>query len=259
MTARCSRLRSTDGWWRWTRRQARFYVLDRITGEFISATPFAPLNWASGHDPVTGRPAINKEAYYTTTQPAVISPSSGGAANWAGKAYSPDTNLVYMPVSGFSSRTYIAIPIALPAGRAVQENGTPRGGQVPATASPAVTPPYIGPSRDVRGGFLVAFDPATRIERWRIQGGGGAGGGALATAGDLVFQVVPDGRLRALSAADGTTLWEVQTGQRGLGPPITYQVAGRQHISFMAGTGQGGLPPMVYTFALDGKLPLPGP
>lgn len=235
-----------------------FYVLDRITGEFISATPFAPLNWASGHDPKTGRPIINKQAYYTTTQPAVISPASGGAANWAAKAYSPTTRLVYMPVSGFSSRTYVAIPIDLPAGRAVQNNGTPRGGQVPATALPAVTPPYVGPSRDARGGFLVAFDPATRTERWRIQGGGGAGGGALVTAGNLVFQVVPDGRVRALSVADGATLWEVQTGQRGLGPPITYRVGGRQQISFMAGTGQGGLQPTVYTFALDGKLPMPG-
>ena len=43
------------------------YVLDRLTGEFISATPFAPLNWARGHDPKTGRPLINKEAYYTMT------------------------------------------------------------------------------------------------------------------------------------------------------------------------------------------------
>lgn len=235
-----------------------FYVLDRITGEFISATPFAPLNWASGHDPKTGRPIINKEALYTTTQPAVISPASGGAANWAAKAYSPTTKLVYMPVSGFSSRTYVAIPVDLPARGAVQNNGTPRGGQVPATTSPPVTPPFIGPGREARGGFLVAFDPATRTERWRIPGGGGSGGGALVTAGNLVFQVVPDGRLRALNVTDGATLWEVQTGQRGLGPPITYQIGGRQQISFMAGASQGPLPPTVYTFALDGKLPMPG-
>jgi alcohol dehydrogenase (cytochrome c)/quinohemoprotein ethanol dehydrogenase len=263
MTARCSRLRSTDGWWRWTRRQARFYVLDRITGEFISATPFAPLNWASGHDPVTGRPAINKEAYYTTTQPAVISPSSGGAANWAAKAYSPDTRLVYVPVSGFSSRTYLAIPVDVVPGRSIQENGTPRGGRLPATVTAApVTPPYIGPPQDLRGGFLVAIDPATRRERWRVPGGGGSGGGVLVTASHLVFQVVPDGRLRALAADEGEVLWEVQTGQRGMGPPITYQLDGRQHIAFMGGTGAGGRggaarPPMVYTFVLDGKAPMP--
>jgi quinohemoprotein ethanol dehydrogenase len=240
-----------------------FYVLDRITGEFVSATPFAPLNWASGHDPKTGRPSINKEAYYTRTQPAVISPAAGGAANWAAKAYSPDTGLVYVPVSGFSSRTYVAVPIELVPGRAVQDSGTPRGGRVPPeiTAAP-MTPPYIGPSRDLRGGFLMAFDPATRSERWRVPGGGGGGGGVLVTASNLVFQVVPDGRLRALAAEDGKVLWEVQTGQRGMGPPITYQIDGRQHVSFMGGAGGGGggsaaLRPTVYTFVLDGKAPMP--
>ena len=131
------------------------------------------------------------------------------------------------------------------------------------TAAP-VTPPYIGPPQDVRGGYLVAFDPVTRTERWRVQGGGGSGGGALVTASNLVFQVVNDGRLRVLAAEDGKSLWEVQTGQRGMGPPITYQLDGTQHISFMGGTGQGGrggaaLRPMVYTFVLDGKAPLPAP
>jgi len=239
-----------------------FYVLDRITGEFISATPFAPLNWASGHDPKTGRPRINREAYYTTTQPAVISPAAGGAANWAAKAYSPNTRLVYMPVSGFSTRTYLAIPVDVSGGRSVQDNGTPRGGRMPVniTAAP-VTPPYIGTPQEGRGGFLVAFDPVTRTERWRIAGGGGSGGGALVTASNLVFQVVPDGRLRALTADSGKVLWEAQTGQRGMGPPITYQLDGRQHISFMGGAGGAGnaLRPTIYTFVLDGKVPMPVP
>jgi quinohemoprotein ethanol dehydrogenase len=236
------------------------YVLDRLTGEFLSATPFAPLNWARGHDPKTGRPLINKEAYYTTTQPAVISPASGGAANWAAKAYSPSTRLLYVPVSGFSSRTYVAIPVDLVSGRAVQNNGTPRGGQVPPGLQPPVTPPYIGPSRDTRGGFLIAFDPATRSERWRVQGGGGSGGGVVVTASNLVFQAVNDGRLRVLDASSGASLWEVQTGQRGLGPPITYQVDGQQQISLLAGVNSnGGLTPMVYTFALGGQVPMPAP
>jgi quinohemoprotein ethanol dehydrogenase len=237
-----------------------FYVLDRITGEFLSATPFAPLNWASGHD-AAGRPRINKEAYYTTTQPAVISPASGGAANWAAKAYSPNTRLVYMPVSGFSSRTYVAIPFDLTAGLSIQNNGTPRGGRMPSqiTAAP-VTPPYIGPPQTLRGGYLVAFDPATRTERWRVDGGGGSGGGVLVTASNLVFQTIGDGRFRALAAEDGTLLWEVQTGSPGSGPPITYQLNGSQHISFLSGIGgASGLRPMVYTFVVDGKAPMPTP
>jgi quinohemoprotein ethanol dehydrogenase len=227
----------------------------------LSATAFAPLNWASGHH-AAGRPQINREAYYTTTQPAVISPAAGGAANWAAKAYSPNTKLVYMPVSGFSSRTYVAIPFDVPAGRSIQDNGTPRGGRMPQAAASPLTPPYIGPPQTLRGGYLVAFDPGTRTERWRVEGGGDSGGGALVTASNLVFQVVNDGRLRALAAEDGKVLWEAQTGQTGMGPPITYQLDGKQHVSFMGGTGQlggggAGLRPMVYTFVLDGKTTMP--
>jgi quinohemoprotein ethanol dehydrogenase len=237
-----------------------FYVLDRLTGEFLSATPFAPLNWASGHD-AAGRPIINKEAFYTTTQPAVIAPASGGAANWASKAFSPTTGLVYMPVNGLTTRTYLAIPFALAEGRSIQDNGTPRGGRLsPQVTATPVTPPFIGPSRDLRGGYLVAFDPARRLERWRVEGGGGSGGGVLVTAATLVFQVIGDGRFRALGADDGRVLWEMTIGQSGTGPPITYQVDGRQYVSFMAGTGgrgAGSLRPMVYTFALDGKASLP--
>ena len=240
-----------------------FYVLDRITGEFISATPFTPVNWARGHDPKTGRPLIPPEAYYSTTTAVTISPSAAGASNWAAKAYSPQTGLVYMPVSGFSSRTYTAIEFDLNPDRAIQVNGTPRGGQVPAGTPTPANPPLIGPPQTVRGGFLVAFDPVTRKERWRNPGGGGSGGGALATASNLVFQVVSDGRLLAYTAEDGRKLFEVSTGQGGMGPPITYELDGRQYISFMGGTGQAGRgggtasPPRLYTFVLDGQERIP--
>jgi quinohemoprotein ethanol dehydrogenase len=166
-----------------------------------------------------------------------------------------------MPVAGFSSRTYTAVPFEL-TDRALQVNGTPRGGNVPAgTPTPSV-PPFIGPPQTLRGGFLVAFDPVTQKERWRNPGGGGSGGGALATASSLVFQVVNDGRLLAYTAADGKKLFEVSTGQSGMGPPITYELDGNQYISFMGGTGQaarGGTasPPRVYTFVLDAKATMP--
>jgi quinohemoprotein ethanol dehydrogenase len=240
-----------------------FYVLDRITGEFISATPFAPVNWARGHDPITGRPQIPPEAIYSTTSAVTISPSAAGAANWAAKAYSPQTGLVYMPVSGFSSRTFTAIDFELNPTRAIQVNGTPRGGQVPAGTPTPANPPLIGPPPTTRGGFLVGFDPVTRKERWRNPGGGGSGGGALATSANLVFQVVPDGRLVAYAAEDGRKLFEISTGQGGMGPPITYELDGKQYLSFMGGTGQAGRgggapsPPRLYTFVLDGKERMP--
>jgi PQQ-dependent dehydrogenase (methanol/ethanol family) len=239
-----------------------FYVLDRLSGEFLSATPFAPLNWARGHDPETGRPFVNPEARYTVGKTVTISPAAGGAANWAAKSYSPLTKLVYMPVNGFSSRTYTAIPFEMAADRAIQVNGTPRGGQVPAGLPTPANPPLIGP-QDVRGGYLVAFDPVTRRERWRVPGGGGSGGGTLSTAGNIVFQVVNDGRLIAYGAADGKKLMEIPTGLSGMGPPITFEHGGNQYIVFGGGTGQAGrgggaaTPPRIYAFVLGGTASLP--
>jgi quinohemoprotein ethanol dehydrogenase len=239
-----------------------FYVLDRLSGEFISATPFSPVNWATGHDPETGRPRIAPEAYYTTSSSVVISPSAAGAANWAPKSYSPLTGLVYMPVNGFSSRTYTAIEFELNPERAMQVNGTPRGGNVPPGTPTPANPPLIGPPQTLRGGFLVAFDPVTRQERWRNPGGGGSGGGTVATASNLVFQVVNDGRLLVYTAAEGKKLLEIPTKQNGMGPPITYELDGKQYVSFMGGTGQAGrgaeaAPPRMYTFVLDGKEVMP--
>jgi hypothetical protein len=68
--------------------------------------------------------------------------------------------------------------------------------------------------------------------------------------------------LIAYAAEDGKNLLEIPTRQNGMGPPITYELDGRQYITFMGGTGQGGrgaaaAPPRMYTFVLDGKEPLP--
>src|SRR5439155_22422642 len=117
--------------------------------------------------------------------------------------------------------------------------GVPRGGRG-ASANPRV-PPSIGPaaSEGQRGGMLVAWDPVTQKERWRTPGGAGAGGGTMSTAGNLVLQVINDGRLLAYTADKGGKLLEIQTGLRGgMGPPITYMIDGKQYIALMGGTDQ---------------------
>jgi len=116
----------------------------------------------------------------------------------------------------------------------------------------------------------VAWDPAAQQLRWRTPGGGGIGGGTVTTAGNLVFQTLNDGRLFAYSAGKGEKLLEVQTGLRsGVGPPITYQLDGKQYVAFMGGVGTvtGGnagpgnaatpFPPKLLVFVLDGKGQLP--
>ena len=99
---------------------------------------------------------------------------------------------------------------------------------------------------DGQRGALVAWDPATQKERWRAPGGGSTGGGTVSTAGNLVFQVVPDGRLMAYSADKGEKLLEIQTNlSGGMGPPITYQLVVRflNNIAITRFMAQQRIPP----------------
>ena len=73
-----------------------YYVIDRVTGKFISGQPFVQVNWAKGLDEATGRPIVNAEAYYAADTVA-ISPAQGGGHNWSPMSYNPGTGLVYIP------------------------------------------------------------------------------------------------------------------------------------------------------------------
>ncbi len=247
-------------------KNAFYYVIDRLTGQFISAGPFSKVTWAKGIDQRTGRPIVNPEAYYGT-DPIQISPGGGGAHNWSPMSFNPIAGLTYIPTSTNNSFTYAAETKFNPvAGRMT---GTVR--PMPAATKPP--PPAIGPE-PIEGpggrGALVAWDPVKQEMRWRQPGGGGIGGGTLTTAGNLVFQTVNDGRLVAYSADRGEKLLEIQTGLRsGMGPPITYRLDGKQYIALMggvgavaagaAGPGNAATPfsPKLLTFVLDGNAPLP--
>jgi len=215
-------------------KNAFFYVIDRLTGEFISAQPFSYVTWAKGIDQKTGRPIVNDEAFYGTDA-ILISPGGGGAHNWSPMSFNPPAGLVYIPTSTNNSFSYAAEPLF-----------NPQPGRMTGTVRPAPTPvrpppPAIGPP-PIEGpggrGALVAWDPVKQEMRWRRPGGGGIGGGTLTTAGNLVFQALGDGRLLAYSADKGEKMLELQTGLRtGMGPPITYRLDGRQHIAVMGGVG----------------------
>jgi quinohemoprotein ethanol dehydrogenase len=133
--------------------------------------------------------------------------------------------------------------------------------------------PAIGPE-PLEGGnvsTLVAYDPAKHEIRWRVPEGHSRYGGTLSTAGNLLFQVVPDGRLIAYSADKGDKLIELPTGMHnGMGPPIAFAVDGKQYIALMGGSGGTQSPgttnpgavttltkPQLLVFGLDGKAELP--
>jgi PQQ-dependent dehydrogenase (methanol/ethanol family) len=211
-----------------------FYVLDRITGEFISAEPVAPVSWASGIDPKTGRPKINPDAYYSSERGVTVSPLQ--AHNTAQMAFNPATGLVYVPIASVSTFSFTATDNfqIVPGVQSLGLRGPGDRGQAP----PVSVPKAYGPVRTGQRGILSAWDPATQKERWFAPAGGNSGGGALSTAGNLVFQVTPQGRLIAYTADKGEKLLDVASGQiGGMGPPMTYLLDGKQYIAFMGGLG----------------------
>ena len=209
-----------------------FYVLDRATGELISANNYVPTNWASGIDMATGRPIENPEARYDKTGvPFVASPGAGGAHNWHPMAFHPGEGLVYIPVieAGFP---YIP--------EANWQPDTARGFNVgidmAAGGLPADDNVRRGAAAGTRGS-LIAWDPVTQTERWRVQYPGPWNGGVLATGGGIVFQGTAGGFFKAYGANDGRELWSFAAQTGVVAPSITYTVDGEQYVAVLAGWG----------------------
>jgi len=236
-----------------------YYVLDRVTGEFISGQPWVQVTWAKGLDEVTGRPIVNEEAHYGA-ETVLLTPGAGGGHNWSPMSFNPSTGLVYVPSSTGGQMGYTAdenfvykpgeknLGIIRPKTQAATPDTA--GASAPQAVTKTLpSPPAIGPTpQEGQRNILVAWDPVTQTERWHSPGGGSIGGGTVSTAGNLVLQVIPDGRLVAYRADTGEKLLDLKTGLHGgMGPPITYQLDGKQYISLMGGTGKVtpsvGLPP----------------
>ena len=219
-----------------------FYVIDRITGEFISAQPFTKdLTWATGVDPATGRPIETPAARYgSRPEGAWISPGPTGARNWHPMAWSALTGLVYMPAQ---NSTYLyRRSERIEYRRGEWNTGTQRGDDS-APPRPAVQEP---------ANLLLAWDPVANREVWRIPATAGSGG-TLATAGSLVFWASGT-RLVALDARTGAELWFAEIG-RGPASPVTYLLDGRQYVTIAAGLGTPADPQRVWTFALPPATP----
>ena len=230
-----------------------FYVLDRESGEFISAKPYVPVSWASQIDPETGRPVETKNARYQAGSPlsalgteekiaalsamsdkdienALHKPSPYGGHNWHPMSYSPDTGLVYIPA--------LDVPFAY--------GNEPQFRYEQGRWNLAVDWQLNAPLGDralehridgmVRG-FISAWDPIKQEEVWRVQHAGSWNGGILSTAGNLIFQGTSSGHLKAYRADNGGELWSTEAQTGVIAPPVTYTIDGEQYISVMAGWG----------------------
>ncbi len=218
-----------------------FYVLDRTNGRLISGRPYAYTSWATSIDPQTGRPNEAEKARYKFA-PVRLSPGPVGAHHWPPMAFNPTSRLVYFPGQETSSVFAMEEQFEYKEGR--WNIGIRRG----AGAFP--TPPPPDPQAPTPGGFFLAWDPVANTQAWRIPFQ--ASGGALSTAGQLIFVGDNNGRFMALDPMTGATLWERQL-RPGIATPISYELDGTQYIAVMSGTSRG----RVYGFALDASQPFP--
>jgi quinohemoprotein ethanol dehydrogenase len=205
-----------------------FYVLDRATGELLSAEKISPITWATGVDMATGRPIENPAARYGTT-PVMVSPGAGGAHNWNPMAFSPLTGLVYVPVT----ETYMAYAAA--------ESFDPaRGGLGTSFTGYDAERKAIAEYADAHSKtWLSAWNPVTGREAWRGPVEQKGSGGVLATAGNLVFQGTVGQTFVAYRADTGEKVWEMPVQQVPIAAPIAYEVDGEQYIAVNAGWGGG--------------------
>ena len=240
-----------------------FYVLDRASGELLSADPYVYVNWAKAVDLVTGRPVENEFSRYETVN-ALIAPNYEGGHNWHPMAYNPVTNLVYIPALDNAS-VYGADPNweAHESGFAVGNGWNAGTGFDPDKR--LVTDSLV--KRPLPRGKLMAWDPVQKKEVWQVNHPTPWNAGVVTTASGLVFQGTTDGRFVAYDAENGIKLWEVFLDIGVIAAPITYLVDGIQYVSIAAGWGGGVgqkmkftdhiLPGTIFTFALGKKADYP--
>jgi quinohemoprotein ethanol dehydrogenase len=244
-----------------------FYVIDRTSGELLSAKPFTYVNWATGIDVKTGRPLETSTARYTATNPPPVVPGPLGAHSWQPMSFSPVSGLAYVPVNdaGFPYKTadnFSSKNLAANYGIDVVAAGMPQ--------DPKIKKAIL----DTVKGKLVAWDPVHQKQVWAIERPGPWNGGVLSTAGNLVLEGTAAGRFEAYRATTGEKLWSSNAQTGVMAGPVTYTVGGEQYVAALAGWGgvfplatgeiafkSGRLPNVsrMLVYKLDGKATLPEP
>jgi PQQ-dependent dehydrogenase (methanol/ethanol family) len=197
------------------------YVLDRKTGELLQANPFVNVNWAKSIDLKTGKPVVDPEKMTSATKNTKdICPSAMGGKNQQPVSYSPRTGLFYVPANNLCM-DYEGVEVKYQAGQ-----------------------PYVGAivlSKAGPGGHrgeFIAWDPKVGKPVWTIKERFSAWGGALSTAGDVVFYGTMEGWLKAVDAKTGKELWKFKTPSGIIGNPMTYVAPdGKQYVAVLSGVG----------------------
>lgn len=201
-------------------RDGYVYLIDRATGEVVSASAFVFVNTSAGVDPKTGRLKIvkSKKTGFKTVRD--MCPAPPGGKDWQPSAFSPKTGLLYIPHNNLCYEM-----------QGVQANyiaGTPYVG--------ANVRMYAGPGGN-RGEFS-AWDPVAGKAVWKVKEDFPAWSGTVVTAGDVVFYGTMDGWFKALDAHNGNLLWTFKLGSGSIGQPVVYRGPdGKEYVAVLAGVG----------------------
>ncbi len=218
-------------------RNGYIYVVDRATGEILTADPFDDVNATKGIDLKTGRPIENEEKHPALGRNVQnVCPAAPGAKDWQPTAYSPRTKLLYVP------HQHLCMDLK------TQEVGYIAG------------TPFMGATVDMYAGAgghrgeYMAWDPAQRKKVWQITERLPVYSGTLVTAGDVAFYGTMDRLFKAVDARSGKLLWQIRVGSGIIGQPITYQGGdGNQYIAILSGVG--GWSGAVAAAKIDPRIP----
>jgi quinohemoprotein ethanol dehydrogenase len=245
-----------------------FYVLDRVTGELLSAEKYTTVTWADSVDLKSGRARVSQQADYSHST-KVIWPSQAGGHGWMPMSYSLQTHLVYIPVME-TPMLFASVPASSVTFRSAANNEGDQVGIVDGSVDPEL---LRGQPQPLFQNRLQAWDPLSRKVVWSSTPMPIWSGGVLSTAGGLVFEGSSDGAFVAYDAATGKVLNRIETGTSIMAGPISYEIDGTQYVAVLANLGGamtaiGYLPGTAATkyqnkerllvFALGGgRVPLP--
>lgn len=195
-------------------RNAFYYLLDRATGEFLLAAPYARQTWAKSIDD-SGRSVVLPNSS-PSTEGTLVYPSLQGATNWFSPSYSPATKMLYVPVREMGAYYYKS--------EAEYKPGNWFGG---------------GGERSLSGdaayGAIRALDASSGKRIWEFRLKSPPWAGVLSTAGGFVFGGSTEGNFYALDAHTGKPVWDFQTGGDIEANPISFLIDGKQHVAIAAG------------------------
>ncbi len=220
-----------------------YYVLDRTTGELLSADPYAFINWSKGIDKQSGRPIPNPAAEYVD-DPKLIFPATSGAHSWQPMSYDPVRQTTYIPAMEWPM-IYI-------------ETSHRRAGLVEGWFTVNAFPPEMYDRAGLKSlygnlpsiekldkglppakalGYLRAYDVKNHKVLWEVPTATSWDGGVLSTGSGLVFQGDATGHLNVYAAESGKRLANVEIGTGMLAGPISYRIDGVQYVAVLAGYG----------------------